>query len=388
MKKYVKVFLGNWSYASHDERELNAAAQMGFEPLVICASNKSNKIIRKRIEEYNVILLPTRRLGENKRFLLFNRIIAILEFVVQTRKAHAIVLSGHNYPAFLVCMLAEIGRKPKAKLIYDSHEFTLFSSKRNILRRKLVKLVEGIILRSADLNLMVSEGIAGEVQQIYGLNERPTVVRNIAYRTKIDKLKVQEIKEMFRQKLKLKKDDRILMYHGNISRGRELEVQMDVLLYDKDIGFVMMGNAGDPSYLDELKKRAEERGYRDRIYFMNAVPYVDLINYIAASDLEIMIFSRKSRNAVYSLPNKFFESIQAEVPMVTIDRTEMSELVNEYDIGYSIHQFSSKALSFCIKNIKRNPDEYNRKIENLRKAKKELCWETEKEILQQIIKEY
>jgi hypothetical protein len=80
------------------------------------------------------------------------------------------------------------------------------------------------------------------------------------------------------------------------------------------------------------------------------------------------------------LPNKIFEYIQSELPILTNDLQDCSALINTYGVGSIIHEFTPKGINDAIDEMLHlNLDELHL---NLKKAKEHLHWDEEKKILQ------
>ena len=52
--------------ASRDKRELRVAMELGYDIVVIASTKKNNKIFKDKVEEFDVIRIPTRSFGEGK----------------------------------------------------------------------------------------------------------------------------------------------------------------------------------------------------------------------------------------------------------------------------------------------------------------------------------
>ena len=81
-------------------------------------------------------------------------------------------------------------------------------------------------------------------------------------------------------------------------------------------------------------------------------------------------------NYRYALPNKLFDYIQAEVPVIVADLPEMKKLVETYQVGEILWERSPKSLAKLILKVISN----NYTIA-LQKAKRELTWTKEKDKL-------
>ena len=75
------------------------------------------------------------------------------------------------------------------------------------------------------------------------------------------------------------------------------------------------------------------------------------------------------------MPNKIFDYIHAEIPVLVSDLPEMKALVNKYNVGQVLKSRAPKLASQQIINILENKSNY---IDSVVKAKTKLCWEMKK----------
>ena len=85
-------------------------------------------------------------------------------------------------------------------------------------------------------------------------------------------------------------------------------------------------------------------------------------------------------NYRYALPNKIFDYIQAEVPVIVSALPEMEKLVINLKVGMILRKRSPEDLTDLIKNF--SPEMYSNA---LKKAKKELVWTKEKIALEKLL---
>ncbi len=378
-KRYLKVVFNDWKNASRDKRELSVAKEMRYSTLVIATTKQGKKRYEDIVDGFSVIRIPTRRYGNGKIAVILGRLRAVIEFIAVARQARANIISGHNYLGLLVGYIVNCSKPSiRAKLIYDSHEFELHQIERSRFRFMLVKMVEGFLARRADINMMVSDSIADEVQKIYHLSERPVVVRNIPNYWLLDEAEIQNIRSEYVQNLDIDLEGTIILYHGGVLNNRKIENIIDSLLFLDNTGLVVLGDAERDSYYESLKQRVENAHLKNRVYFHKSVPITKLCNYVAAADAGLIIFPKELKSYDYSLPNKFFENIQALTPIICNNLSEIRKIIDKYNIGVLVEGDAPKEIAEAVSRLKNDPKTYQIFKHNLIKAKEELCWEVEK----------
>ena len=158
---------------------------------------------------------------------------------------------------------------------------------------------------------------------------------------------------------------------------RSIEILLELLSINTNLSLVLIGSIQD-NYKQELINYARDRGVIDRILFHDAVPIYELGNYINAADLGIFVFKVFYKNLYYSLPNKFFEIIQSEKPLICSNFPELRKIVSEYDIGLLADSDNVENINLLVEKIRTNTILYNELTNNVIAAKKVYCWENEK----------
>ena len=79
----------------------------------------------------------------------------------------------------------------------------------------------------------------------------------------------------------------------------------------------------------------------------------------------------------YSLPNKLFDYIHADTPVLASSLVEVKGIMNHYQIGELIRERTPQSIAKQIEEISQNLSSYD-----FAKAKKELNWQNESQILE------
>ena len=152
---------------------------------------------------------------------------------------------------------------------------------------------------------------------------------------------------------------------------------MEAVAENKKTGLVILGN-GEEKYLDSLKAWAKKLDLTDRVVFHEAVGISDLWKYVGAADVGMIAAPARIKNALYSLPNKFFENIQSGTPVICPNYPAMQELVDQYEVGLTCDPTDNHAMAAHIKIMRTDKEIYRRLRNNVLLAKRDLCWEKEK----------
>jgi glycosyltransferase involved in cell wall biosynthesis len=294
-----------------------------------------------------------------------------LFFILLFHKADILVANDlDTLPANFLAAL--IRHKP---LVYDTHEiFTEMPELQNRpLVRKIWLTIEKFIFPKLKYVYTVNQSIAGIYHEKY--NVEVHVVRNIPPNIINDKWPT-------RGDLSLPTDKNIVILQGagiNINRGAE-----EAILAMKYIENIQLLIIGSGEVLEQLKKMVLTEGLSEKVTFLPKMPYEQLISYTRLADIGLSLDKDTNLNYKYSLPNKLFDYIQAEIPVLCSDLTEVSNIVRTWEIGTIAENHDPGYLAIKINEMIEDRERYNVWKQNLKKAASELNWDKEKHTLLKI----
>ncbi|MGQ7869469.1 glycosyltransferase [Sunxiuqinia sp. sy24] len=270
-------------------------------------------------------------------------------------------------------LVSKLKGKP---LVYDSHE--LFTEVPELLNRPTKKAlwrsIERLILPKIAKAYTVSESIANLYRKKYGTPFR--VIRNLPHREKLLMVPPEKY---------LPSDERkLILYQGALNIGRGLEYAIKAMQYVDGARLLIAGN-GDITL--PLKKLVADLALADRVSFMAKIPLEELKYVTAQADLGLSIEEDLGLNYRYALPNKLFDYIQQQVPVLVSNLPEMKSIVEQYQIGMILEKHDPKIMGKQLQEALFNRDLREQWIENLPLAAQDLCWEHEEKILEDIFRD-
>jgi glycosyltransferase involved in cell wall biosynthesis len=276
-----------------------------------------------------------------------------------------------------------IARLAGARLIYDSHE--LYSDRGDLplfpeWALKLALSCERVLAQRADCVITVSEGISREMGRRMGIR-RPSVIRNMPARTS-SWTEVKRNPRLLRERLGIREETPIVLYQGLIVKGRGLRTLVLAMTQVKHQSAVLVFLGNGP-LVSELRSLANDSGLEKRAYFHRAVSPDALPYWTADADLGIHPIAGNCSNHRLCLPNKLFEYIQAELPVIVTDLPEMRRVVVRYGVGEVFRDGDAKDLAVKIDSMLVNGHKY--KLAS-RSAAKVLSWDDERHRLIDVYK--
>jgi glycosyltransferase involved in cell wall biosynthesis len=178
---------------------------------------------------------------------------------------------------------------------------------------------------------------------------------------------------VFHEKFHLQLNQKICLYQGALMRGRGLEMLMDAFdaFSSSDYVLVIMGGG---KLASEIQARSQKS---DKIYFHPLVAANEIGKYSGSADCGINSVEPLCLSYAYCLPNKFFETVLSEVPILTNDLIDCTALVKEYTIGAVVMNWNIEGIQDAVKEICARPkSEFQ---EGFKKFRLENSWGLEKE---------
>jgi len=247
----------------------------------------------------------------------------------------------HDLPV-LAAGLA-VKRRLRIPLIYDAHEFYPEQPRLSSRERARLRRQERRQIRGADRVITVNHMIAELMEARYpgvrvGVVENavPLMVRSGA--GDVDR---------FRQEFGIAADATILLYQGWLAPDRNLEVLVQGMV-DTDPRFVLvlMGYGEYKAVLAEMAQSLVEQG---RVVFVPSRSQEELLSYTASADIGLIPYPYgRDLNTHYSSPNKLYEYIAAELPMLSNELPFVRETLERYGFG-------------CVRDM-RDPDAFARAV--------------------------
>jgi len=259
------------------------------------------------------------------------------------------------------------------KLVYDAHEYETEINGHSERRKKKRRFLEKWLLPYTDNVMTVSNSIANEYVRLYGI-QKPSLVLNTPHYVKNKKT------NNFRDIFSISPSKTIFLYQGALVKGRGIENILDVFsnIQNKQHVVVFMGYGS----LEEEILHAVNK--HDNIFFHPAVSPDVLLNYTSSADFGISMIEDICLSYRYCLPNKMFEYIMAEVPVIVSNLPEMKKIVQEYGLGVVAMENGSTGLEKAI-DAATNLNRTQLNV-NIQKAKHIFNWEEQEKVFISIYK--
>lgn len=343
----------------NDSRVKKSAASLishGYDTKIFGLGNRQDKEVKKIELEggVEVLLFPDRRrnmaygsnAGDKWNLLQFS---LISEMWPHIREVGPLFVHSHDFGAIrigheLVERLRSIGYT--TCWVHDLHEYVSGLEQLDREIHKIALSEQRDLIKIPEQLITVSGPIASELTRDYNLPIPPTTIFNCPTSPGVlSKIGVKE-------RLKLTKDDILIVYSGGLAKQRGLESVISSLKTLRKHHLCIVADKNS-RYIAVLKGLAADLRVGERVHFVDYVDSAELPSFISDADIAIHPML-KYKNGDMALPNKLFDYIHSELPIVVGDCKTMSDFVERWGLGVS---FETGNISSLIESIEQISDE-------------------------------
>ena len=340
--------------------------KMGFEPVLVGRLLRQSHAVERDYQTHRMKLLF--RKGSMFYFEYNLRLFFYL------LKSNIDVFVSNDLDTLPANYLAS--RIKQKQLIYDSHEY--FTEVPELIGRPVVKSIwtwlEKRLVPKVDAAYTVCDSIAEVYSDLYKVDFK--VVRNLPVCSQLEKPEHQK---------KAEDEPKIILYQGALNLGRGVGTAIRAMQYLEGVELWL---AGDGDLTSQLKELVVEMKLESKVKFLGRLPLHQLHEVTRRADLGISLEEDLGLNYRFALPNKLFDYIQAGVPVLVSNLPEMRRIVERYQVGIIAETYQWKAVSELMKSVLFDSEKNEIWKANLKIAAKELCWEKEEKIIQEVYMAY
>ena len=333
------------------ENEMLALSEAGHEVHLVCSTRKNRPQIelsgkavihRKTITSF----IYKSSVGCLKFPFYFNFWRSFIFKLCANEKFDAIHI--HDLPLSKVGV--EIKRRFNIPLIIDLHEnwpaliktaphTQTFLGKLLSSNKQWIEY-ERKTLPEADKIITVIEE-AGD--RVIGLGIEPEKICMVSNTINFENLSINSKKK--------EPDSFTVFYGGAINRHRGLQIVLKAIkiCFEKNID-VRLWIVGDGSFRRELEELSETLNIKSHVCFFGHKPFHEMLEILAESDVAIIPHLRTDNNDASS-PNKLYQYMYLNKPIVSSDCTSLKRIINETHTGYIYKNDSFDDLAILLQKL-------------------------------------
>jgi len=328
------------------------------------------RVIKKGLRLNNVKVIDCS--SKNKSFLL-RHIEAFLNFLKHQSKADVILIGF--YGQLLTPIISLFTKKKIVLDAFMSTYNTLVEDKKKIKKKsigsKVAFYIDKIACKKADLILLDTKTHIKYFCHTFKIN--PKKFRRTLVGTD------NEI--FFPKENKTNKQFKVVFYGTYVPlQGIEYIIKAAKKLEKEKISFELIGNGQTFKKNLKLANTLKVKN----IKFINTLPIDKLSNHISKADIVLGIFG-KTKKANFVIPNKVYDALACEKPLITSDTIGIRELIKDRFHAYLCKEGNEESLKNAIMELKNNKILREKIAKNGYKLFKEKC--TPKEIGKELKKD-
>lgn len=258
-------------------------------------------------------------------------------------------------------------RRTDARLVY--YPFELYGEQHYkppyLLRRfELCALRRGI-----DALITQNEERARVYVEERGARVAPTVVHNYKLVRRV------QSSGRLRALLALSPESRIVVYEGQLQKGRALDRLIACLQYlPEDVKLVCMGQRF-PWWEEMIEPLLGEPSMKRRVLVAPEVPEDEVAGLAADADVGVIIYDDEVRNNRLCEPGKLSDYLSAGIPVVAPSFPTIQPVIESHRIGATFDTLDPKSIAGAIESVLSVPRETW--CEALEEAGEKLTWKTQ-----------
>ncbi len=267
-----------------------------------------------------------------------------------------IVTDVHLLPLATEVVTAWRAHGHAVSAVYDAREYVygLASEDPNITEG--FPALEAEYIGLCDATVTVCEPIADFLADKYSLTTTPQLVPNAP----VHGLPPVDHPMTVRDFLKIDADTPLLVYAGGLSYHRGVHDVVAALPKLPDVHLAIGARRGS-SYVLELEEQAEKLAVSDRLHFVPFAPTHEVAEYLASATAAIFPFLPVG-NHNWAAPNKYYESVQARLPILTSNMEWLSARITEQGIGEVFEHSNPDSIVEATTKLLANLEGYRSRI--------------------------
>jgi len=352
LKKIFFTVTNDLTYDQRMQRICRSLSANGYHVTLVGFRKRSSLPLKQESFEQKRLHLLFK-----KGKLFYAEVNIRLFFYLLFKKMEAIC--AIDLDTILPCLY--VSRWKKIPRIYDAHE--LFTETKEVIRRPGIKKVWTAIEKKAvpkfRLGYTVSQSIADELKKRYAVKYE--VIRNIT----VLKSDIRKLPGDF------------VFYQGAVNEARSFEQLIPAM---KKVNNKLV-ICGDGNFMDQLKELIRQNGVDDKVELRGMLVPDQLWAVSMSARVGITIIENEGMNQYFSLPNKFFDYIHAEIPQVAVNFPEYKKLNDQFEVAVLLDEINPEKIAEAINNLLNNDVLYERLRKNCIMARETLNWQQEEQKL-------
>ncbi|HHB52849.1 MAG TPA: glycosyltransferase, partial [Saprospiraceae bacterium] len=293
------------SFDQRMQRICTSLSDAGHEVILIGRNRKKSLPLRdEKYQQHRLSLIF------DKGFLFYLEYqIRLFFYLLFRTKA---VISSVDLDTILPCLL--VAKLKRQTIVFDAHEY--FSEVPEVIDRPFVKKtwerIADFCIPKVNQCYTVGNSLAEIFEKKYG--KKFETIRNVPFSKKTN------------HPISARTSTPIILYQGMLNKGRGLEQVISAMHTIKNASLWLVGE-GDLS--QQLREQVNRESLSSKVKFLGFIPPDQLNETTQKAYIGLNLLENSGLSYYYSLANKTFDYIQAELPSIQMNFPEYQVLQDE-----------------------------------------------------------
>jgi glycosyltransferase involved in cell wall biosynthesis len=261
--------------------------------------------------------------------------------VTQALRHRADVVHVHDLPALHAGAL--LARAWGVPLVYDAHEIYYAQEVLPPRTRAAYYRKERRLIPEAAAVITVNDFLAGIMRERYHLPEVHVLYNCADPAPGFDPVRARDDSPL---RTFVPGPGPVLLYQGWISAERNIDTLIQALAHVPPPARLVILGYGD--YAGHLQQLAGSLGLEGRVHFFGPIASGAMLRYTAGGDLGLIPYLPIDENHRYCSPNKFFEYVQAGVPVLAHDLPFFRQMAGRHGVAACADFTAPEALGRAV----------------------------------------
>jgi len=200
--------------------------------------------------------------------------------------------------------------------------------------KKIWTKIEDLIFPKLLYSYTVCQSIADYYNKKYNIDMK--VVRNIPYYRESEKNKPSG------------NNRKVIIYQGALNVGRGLEWVIDAMPFIENAVLLIIG---DGDIKTQLEEQVAQKKLENKVTFKAKMQPEELYLQTSKANIGLCLLENKGLSYYYSLPNRIFDYIHADIPVLASRFPEITAIVETYKTGILIDHYEPEYLAKIINDM-------------------------------------
>jgi glycosyltransferase involved in cell wall biosynthesis len=316
---------------------------------------------------------PSLRRIQRLSLLMFGRTLNPLTLSLAARRTWRRLPPANLYylhaPHQFLAVAAR-SRRSGVPFIYDAHdlyyESDLYPTRREQVLARLLAGIERRCVRRAAAVSTTTHGFASAFERRFGF--APTVILN-SDDPRLGQSPPNELRKLAGVPAK----SFLLLIVGNYKPFSAFsEVLEAVAALPDEVHLAVVGSGWEPRWAEVVGRELD-----GRVHHLAPVLPTQVASFIRSADASLIEYGSSSRAIANAVPNRFFHSVAAGLPLLYPSLPEIRSLANRYRLGIEVDPCDANSVTRAVTRLRTEPGLLDELRGNVTRALPELSWERE-----------